>query len=70
MFYLPTGSANRNNVAGRADELEADEFRKLGVNAVVDKPFTREKLVETSKTIFMKQSSEASLPSSDAASTP
>jgi CheY-like chemotaxis protein len=39
-------------ISGRLDEREANEFRKLGVNAVVDKPFTQEKLVEVLKTIF------------------
>jgi BarA-like signal transduction histidine kinase len=36
------------------DDPEADEFKKLGVNAVLEKPFTQEKLVEALKTIFPK----------------
>jgi PAS domain S-box-containing protein len=40
--------------SGRLDEPEADEFKKLGVNAALEKPFTQEKLVEALKTIFQK----------------
>ncbi len=44
-------------------------FKRLGVNVLLDKPFTQEKLVEALKTGFLKQGSEASLPSSDTPST-
>ncbi len=39
-------------VSGRLDERETDEFQKLGVTALVQKPFTREKLLEVLRTIF------------------
>ena len=38
----------------RLDEPAADEFKKLGVHALIDKPFTQAKLVEALKTIFPK----------------
>ncbi len=41
-------------VSGRLDEREADEFKQLGVHALLDKPFTQEKLVAALKTIFPK----------------
>ena len=40
--------------SGRLDEPAADEFKKLGVHALIDKPFTQAKLVEALKTIFPK----------------
>jgi DNA-binding NarL/FixJ family response regulator len=40
--------------SGRVDEPAADEFKQLGVHAVLEKPFTQEKLVEALKTIFPK----------------
>jgi CheY-like chemotaxis protein len=41
-------------VSGRLDEPAADEFKKLGVHAVLEKPFTQDKLVAALKTIFEK----------------
>ena len=41
-------------VSGRLDEREADEFKQLGVHALLDKPFTQEKLVAALRTIFPK----------------
>ncbi len=41
-------------VSGRLDEREADEFKLLGVHAVLEKPFTQEKLVAALKIIFPK----------------
>jgi PAS domain S-box-containing protein len=38
--------------SGRVDEPEADAFKKLGVHALLEKPFTQEKLVEALKAIF------------------
>jgi CheY-like chemotaxis protein len=40
--------------SGRLDERDAEEFKNLGVNAVLNKPFTQERLVEALKTIFPK----------------
>ncbi|MCD6050779.1 MAG: multi-sensor hybrid histidine kinase [Verrucomicrobia bacterium] len=40
--------------SGRLDEREAKEFKSLGVNAVLEKPFTQDKLVEALKTVFQK----------------
>ncbi len=40
--------------SGRMEEVEGDEFKQLGVQAVIEKPFTQEKLVETLKTVFQK----------------
>ena len=39
-------------VSGRLDEREEAEFKALGVNALIDKQFTQEKLVAALKTIF------------------
>jgi PAS domain S-box-containing protein len=39
-------------VSGRLDEREENEFKKLGVSALLDKPFTQEKLVGALKTVF------------------
>ena len=39
-------------VSGRLDEREETEFKALGVNALIDKPFTQEKLVAALKTVF------------------
>jgi CheY-like chemotaxis protein len=39
-------------VSGRLEEREANEFRTLGVNALLEKPFAQEKLVGALKTIF------------------
>ena len=44
-------------VSGRMEEREANEFKTLGVDAMLDKPFTQEKLVEALKTIFKDRSS-------------
>ena len=41
-------------VSGRLDEREAVEFKKLGVSALLDKPFTQKKLVAALRTIFQK----------------
>jgi PAS domain S-box-containing protein len=41
-------------VSGRLDERAVDEFKKLGVTALLEKPFTHEKLVEALKTILEK----------------
>lgn len=41
--------------SGRLDECEESEFKALGVNVLLDKPFTQEKLVEALKTVFQKQ---------------
>ena len=41
-------------VSGRLDEREANEFKQLGVHALLDKPFTQEKLVAALKLIFPK----------------
>ena len=51
------------------NEPEGTEFKRLGVNVLLDKPFTQEKLVEALKTVSMKQISETSPPSSDVAPT-
>jgi PAS domain S-box-containing protein len=37
-------------ISGRLDEREANEFKALGVSALLDKPFTQAKLVEALKT--------------------
>jgi len=39
-------------ISGRLDEREENEFKALGVSALLDKPFTQAKLVETLKTAF------------------
>ena len=41
-------------VSGRLDEREANEFKALGVSALLDKPFTQEKLVAALKTVFLR----------------
>ena len=43
-------------VSGRVEERELDEFKKLGVHAVLEKPFTPEKLVEALELVFPPQS--------------
>jgi CheY-like chemotaxis protein len=40
--------------SGRLDEREGNEFKTLGVTALLGKPFTQEKLIEALKTIFKK----------------
>ena len=40
--------------SGRMEEREANEFKALGVIALLDKPFTQEKLEEALKVIFQK----------------
>ncbi len=40
--------------SGRLDEREAKEFKSLGINAVLEKPFTQDKLVEALKAVFQK----------------
>lgn len=49
-------------VSGRMDEREASEFKTLGVDAMLDKPFTQEKLVEALKTVFKKRRPNAKVP--------
>lgn len=41
-------------ISGRLDEREANEFKELGVNTVLEKPFTQEKLVAALKAVFRK----------------
>jgi len=41
-------------VSGRLEEREANEFKALGVNTLLEKPFTQEKLVGALKTVFEK----------------
>ena len=40
--------------SGRLDEREENEFKKLGVSAVLDKPFSQKELLEALKTVFQK----------------
>lgn len=40
--------------SGRLDEREAKEFMSLGVKALLEKPFTQDKLVEALKAVFQK----------------
>jgi CheY-like chemotaxis protein len=40
--------------SGRLEEREAKEFKALGVTALLDKPFTQEKLEEALKVLFQK----------------
>jgi PAS domain S-box-containing protein len=40
--------------SGRLDEPDENEFKKLGVSALLGKPFTLEELVEALKTVFQK----------------
>jgi PAS domain S-box-containing protein len=40
--------------SGRLEEREVNDFKKLGVNALLEKPFTQEKLVAALKTILEK----------------
>ncbi|MGV3757139.1 MAG: response regulator [Verrucomicrobiota bacterium] len=40
--------------SGRLDEREMKEFISLGVSAILEKPFTQEKLVEALKVVFQK----------------
>ncbi len=40
--------------SGRLDEREAKEFKALGISAVLEKPFTQDKLVEALKAVFQK----------------
>ena len=40
--------------SGRMEEREANQFKTLGVTALLDKPFTQEKLEEALKVIFPK----------------
>jgi hypothetical protein len=41
-------------VSGRMEEREENEFKQLGVHAVLQKPFTQAQLVEALKTVFQK----------------
>ncbi|MEK7677340.1 MAG: PAS domain S-box protein [Verrucomicrobiota bacterium] len=45
--------------SGRLEEREENEFKTMGVSALLNKPFTQEKLVEALKTVFQKVSSRA-----------
>ncbi len=38
--------------SGLMEEKESQQFRKLGISAILDKPYTQEKLVEALKAIF------------------
>ena len=40
--------------SGRLDEVEADDFKALDVNTLLNKPFNREKLVEALKEVLQK----------------
>ncbi len=40
--------------SGRLDEREMKEFKSLGISALLEKPFTQEKLVEALKVVFHK----------------
>jgi PAS domain S-box-containing protein len=40
--------------SGRLEERETKEFKSLGVSALLEKPFTQDKLVEALKTVFQK----------------
>jgi CheY-like chemotaxis protein len=40
--------------SGHLEEREVNEFKELGVSALLDKPFTQEMLVAVLKTIFKK----------------
>ncbi len=40
--------------SGRLDERDVNEFKKLGVSALLDKPFTQEKLMEALEMVFQK----------------
>jgi two-component system cell cycle sensor histidine kinase/response regulator CckA len=40
--------------SGRMEEREENEFKQLGVHAVLQKPFTQAQLVEALKTVFQK----------------
>jgi two-component system cell cycle sensor histidine kinase/response regulator CckA len=40
--------------SGRMEEREENEFKQLGVHAVLQKPFTQQQLVEALKTVFQK----------------
>lgn len=40
--------------SGRLDEREAKEFMSLGIKALLEKPFTQDKLVEALKAVFQK----------------
>jgi len=41
-------------MSGRLEKREANEFRKLGVSALLDKPFTQETMVEALKAVLKK----------------
>jgi CheY-like chemotaxis protein len=41
--------------SGRMEEREGNEFKTLGVSALLDKPFTQERLVEVLELVFHKQ---------------
>jgi PAS domain S-box-containing protein len=40
--------------SGRLDEPDENEFKKLGVSALLDKPFSQKELLEALKTVFQK----------------
>ncbi len=40
--------------SGRLDPNEAAELKRLGVRALLDKPFTQEKLIEALKMVLQK----------------
>ncbi|MBI3651649.1 MAG: response regulator [Acidobacteria bacterium] len=39
-------------ISGRLEDNEVEEFQALGINAIVEKPFTKEKLVTALRTMF------------------
>jgi DNA-binding NtrC family response regulator len=42
--------------SGRLTEVEATEFRALGVSSILEKPFTQDRLVEALRTVFPEPS--------------
>jgi len=40
--------------SGRLDERETKEFKSLGISAILEKPFTQDKLVEALKVVFQE----------------
>jgi DNA-binding NarL/FixJ family response regulator len=41
-------------MSGRLEKGEANEFRKMGVGRLLDKPFTQETMVEALKAVLKK----------------
>ncbi len=57
-------------MSGRFEEREKSEFKALGVSTLLDKPFTKEKLVESLKTVLTEQIPASKMPSGDSAAKP